>query len=909
MSDNRWRMVDDLFHRALEIPEPARAAFLARACGDDRALRGQIETLLRSDSRAGGFLETPAIGALASPTERAAEPESVEGLRIGSYRLVRLLGAGGMGSVYLGERDDRQFTQRAAIKLIKRGMDTEEIVRRFRAERQTLANLNHPNICRLLDGGVTDDDRPYLVMEHIEGERIDEYCDRRRLGVTRRLELFRTVCGAVQYAHQNLVVHRDLKPGNILVTPEGVPKLLDFGISKVLHAGAADGATDASLPGSRPLTPRYASPEQVAGGPITTASDVYSLGVILYELLTGRPRFPETPSALSPPGVDPRVATPERPSAAVARPPSAGASEGDGTAASRSTTAARLRRRLRGDLDTIVLAALRLEPERRYHSAQQLGDDVLRHLDGLPVLARPDTLRYRAGKFVRRHRIGVALTAAAAATLAAAAAVSTTSALAAANARDRARLEADKAGAVSGFLHDMLISSDPAEGSGPDTTVREVLDAAAARLARHPIGTPGVEPAVQFTIGRTYEQLGLYEEGGIHLTRALDLCRAQLGESHPDTIVAMRNLGGLRRMQDRFDEAEALLARANELAPRVFGPEHEETIATMNDLGMLRQALNRRDEAAAIYDRALALGLGALGPEHRTVMSLLNNRATILEELGRVAEAGDAYREALDARVRVLGESDTRSITTMNNYGLFLRRHGSLDEAESLLTRALAIGTAALTDSHPVTLTTMHNLAIVLQARGRLDDAESILRTVVERRGRVLSPEHRKTLASVNNLAMLLLARDKPADAEPLLRRAAESLRVSLGPTHPNFLIVRSNLAESIERQGRLDDALPIHRETLEAGRTAYPPGHWRIAELEAELGRCLVSAESYPEAEPLLLGAYARLRESLGERNARAERVTTQVVRLYEAWGRPEEAAKFRPSEEPAAPPGPPDR
>jgi len=406
MSAERLERLADLFDVAAGLDPSARASYLADACRDDPALQREVERLLAAHERAPGFIDSPPI-----LPDRLTEVEALApGRRIGAYRVVREIGRGGMGAVYLGERADGQFDQQVAIKLIKRGMDTTLVLGRFRAERQILASLDHPNIAHLLDGGTTEDGLPYFVMEHIDGKPIDEYADEQRLSIEERLALFLEVCRAVSYAHQRLVVHRDIKPLNILVTTAGVPKLLDFGIAKVLNADADD--VPATLTGFRLLTPEYASPEQIEGGQATTASDVYSLGVVLYELLTGR--SPYRPRSHAPQDVAESVRTtePERPSAAVATRPEP--VEGrrrvlatDRAAATRAASTGRLQRRLRGDLDVIVLTALRKEPSRRYQSVEQLAADVRRHLAGLPVRARPDTFRYRAGKFVRRNRVGV----------------------------------------------------------------------------------------------------------------------------------------------------------------------------------------------------------------------------------------------------------------------------------------------------------------------------------------------------------------------------------------------------------------------------------------------------------------------------------------------------------------------
>jgi serine/threonine protein kinase len=400
MKAEQYQQVKQVFNRALGLSPDERPAFLDQAVGDQPALRSAVEKLLAAHDCADSFIETPAF-------EFAAEwliPEAsalVEGERIGPYRMVREIGRGGMGAVYLAERADDQYRKQVAIKLVRRGLDTAEILRRFLAERQILANLDHPNIARLLDGSTTEDGLPYIAMEYVEGLPLVDYCDRHALAITERLKLFRTVCSAVHYAHQNLVIHRDLKPGNILVTTDGVPKLLDFGIAKVFRAEAQDG--DATRTELRALTPEYASPEQLRGERVTTASDVYSLGVILYQLLTGlRPYQFKTADPME------RLRTicdqqPEKPSAAV---------EARMKNESRKAKAARFHpaspglhpAALRGDLDNIVLMAMRKEPQRRYSSVEQFADDLRRHLENLPVLARKDTFAYRAAKLIRRNK-------------------------------------------------------------------------------------------------------------------------------------------------------------------------------------------------------------------------------------------------------------------------------------------------------------------------------------------------------------------------------------------------------------------------------------------------------------------------------------------------------------------------
>ncbi len=414
MTPEQWQQIKNVFQSALEREPDQRASFLAETCSANLELRREVERLIALHDQAGGFMETLAPE-LAAGIFGDTDDQSLIGRRIGPYKVVREVGRGGMGAVYLAVRDDDQYQKRVAIKLIKRGMDSASIIRRFRNERQILASLEHPNIARLLDGGSTEEGLPYFVMDYIEGVPVDEYCDVHRLSTAERLRLFRTVCSAVHYAHQNLVVHRDLKPGNILITTEGIPKLLDFGIARVMNPELTAGNIEQTLTVLGPMTPAYASPEQVRGGSITTASDVYSLGIVLYELLTGHApyRFKSR---------DPREIAnvicehePQKPSTAVGqrevlrgagdRPQKTLAPEM--VRRTREGQPENLRRKLSGDIDTIVMMAMRKEPQRRYASAEQFSEDIRRHLEGQPVIARKDTVGYRTSKFVKRNKAGV----------------------------------------------------------------------------------------------------------------------------------------------------------------------------------------------------------------------------------------------------------------------------------------------------------------------------------------------------------------------------------------------------------------------------------------------------------------------------------------------------------------------
>ncbi len=562
MTRGRWRQVEAVLDRVLEAPDSDREALLAESCGDDAELRREVEGLLAAEAEAPGFFEADA-SAFAAPAlfPEAGDRNGLAADRLRNYRLVREIGAGGMSRVFLGERDGDEFEQRVAIKILRGvGLDLDEGTRRFAAERQILASLDHPSIARMFDGGTTDAGLPYLVMELIEGVPITDYCT--DLELEERLDLLIETCEAVQYAHQRLIVHRDLKPSNILVTPAGQLKLLDFGIAKLLAPGAMglDDAAPVTRTGLLLMTPEYAAPEQIRGQDITTATDVYALGVLLYELLTGRRPFHL--AGKNPSQIESTVCTeePRRPSTVVREAEVAGAR--------------RWHRRLQGDLDTIVLKTLHKEPSERYDSARALADDLRRYRRGLPIAARPATAGYRVRKFVARNRWGAAAGLAAFLSLAAFAAAMTWQQGVTRLQRDRARSAEEQTSAINRFLIDgMLGAAAPEVAQGRDVSV---LAAAAQRIEGSFSGQPALEASVRRTLGELYLSLGKLEEAEEHLSRAHELLLQELGPEHPDTLVAARLVGELTLARGRYAKAGRKVAATAASQRSVLGPDHPE---------------------------------------------------------------------------------------------------------------------------------------------------------------------------------------------------------------------------------------------------------------------------------------------------------------------------------------------
>ncbi len=836
----RYRRLRELFHDVVEEPAAERERRIAGLETTDPDLARELRSLLEADAAAGEFVAVGIAG-----HEQALGDEvgaSLVGRRLGPYRLERLLGRGGMGVVYLGRRVDQSFEQQVAVKLLRPELASPELVLRFRAERQALAQLRHPNIAHLLDGGTTEDGLPFLVMEYIVGVPLEEHCTSRRLSLPARLELFTSICGAVQEAHRNLIVHRDIKPVNVMVDADGAVKLLDFGVAKLLEGGG-----DETQPLTRAVgfgTLAFSSPEQLEGGPITTATDVYALGVLLYRLLTGR--HPYEVADVAPPQAARIVCEvqPVPPSKAVL---SAGESP-PGAAEPRKHA-----RALAGDLDQIVLKALRKEPSRRYASVSDLAADVGRYQAGLPVSARPDTLGYRFRRFVTRHRLPVA-----AATLVALGLVGGLLAyarqarLARAEAA-RAEVERAKAEQVRAFLHETFTSADPARGAGRRVTVAEVLDGASSHLAADLADQPEVEASLRGTLGDTYLNLGLLPEAEREYRRALAL-------AGPDAAA------------ERVRLAQAL-----------------------SDEG-------RFVEAATELDRVIA----RCGPGARPAMACveaLSLKMVALQNLGRGKEAAAIGREALARARRDFPGEKGQLASVLNNLGICYGNQGELRRAEEFHRQALQAAVAAHGERHPLTADLTANLAGILDMEDRFAEAEPLYRKTLELQESLRGERHFAFIRTLTSYANLLWLMKRPLEAEPLARRAWTLAREALPADHPHSAYAENVLGAVLLDAGKPAEAEGHIRKALDARRKTLPAGHWLIASARSNLGAALLAEKRYPEAERELSEAYAVLAADRGPRHEKSLLAAARLADLCAATGRTSEAKRYRLLAAPAPP------
>ena len=828
MSPERWCQIEVIFQSAADCAPEGRGALLDSACGGDAELRREVESLLSLHDRSGATIVSAVPDAIAVLEQQNAQRN--EGRRIGAYRMIREIGHGGMGNVYLAARSDDAFEKLVALKVIRRGLDTDEITRRFRAERQILAILDHPNIARLLDGGTTDDGLPYFVMEYIEGEPIDKYCEAHKVTVAERLKLFQAVCAAVSYAHRNLIVHRDIKPGNVLVTKDGAPRLLDFGIAKLLTPQTA--GHEMTITDVRPLTPEYASPEQVRSEPVTTASDIYSLGVLLYWLLTGH--RPYRSAMASPAEIEIAICEeePERPSDRAPQ---------------------ERRRQLQGDIDTIVLMALRKEPRRRYTSVEQFSDDIRRHLAKVPVIARPDTLGYGASRFVQRNKAWVVMAAITFLSLAGGVATSLWQTRV-------ARLEQAKAARINAFLQEMVgySATDPSSANrkkGHDATVADMLDDAAQRVETELAGQPEVKAEMLGTIGSTY------------------------------------------LVQSKYDLAAHYLREAYNLNVKLYGPEARSTAAVMNSLGDLSYLTGDYAAAKSWFDKAVPIYRRHVRDrdfEARLMAAMLSDAAFSNRALGRFNDAEALWREALTYGPRLPAKHRAQGITPKTFLAQLYVDRGDVEKADAFASEASRELRALGTDRFPLAQCLI-DLGNIRRLEARYAEADSLIEEGTNLYAQVQGEDHPNVAYGLLSLATSRYYQGRYDLAEEDLHKAQKIITAKI-PRGTNYDAAADDLSGRIlTKRGQPELAESILRESL-AIRKQRSHRPIDVAFASGSLGECLVAQKRYAEAEPLLVASYQTLKGLQVQQSPAVQEAHDRLVSLYAAWGKGSGSRRYVP-------------
>ena len=806
MLPSRLAEIDAVFADALDLDPVERPAFLAARCGGDADLLREVELLLRPSGDELSKVIEP-LRSYVRELTHAGEEGLAAGETVGSWTIVQPIGRGGMGVVYLVTRSDGSFQKKAALKVLPHAASSGEAIRRFEQERQILARLDHPSIARLLDGGVERRGLPYLVLEHVEGVAVDEHCDRERLAVEERIGLVVEIARAVQAAHRNLVVHRDLKPSNLLVTPEGQVKLLDFGIAKLLESEA----TPAEATSSLAMTPACASPEQVRGEAITTASDVYQLGLLLSGLLTGHP--PQQASFGSLQALVRAVceASPPPPSVAVLAP--LGDRSAAELAALRRSTPVRLARRFRPELDAIVARALEKDPERRYPSAEHLAADLERFLAGRPVQARRANPLQRSWKWVRRNR-ALTVAAALAVLLAIGYAVTVTvQARALAVERDRARLEAAKATEVERFVVGLFDVSDPATSLGKTIDALTLLERGVERIELELAGQPVVQARLLSTLGHIYGRLGRLAEGRKLEERSLELRRQTFGPRHSEVAESLHRLGALSRQLGDHAAAKPLLVEALAQRRELLAPAAQEIAESLTELGYLHYFTGEHVPADACFREALALRQQA--GDLSLVAAAWNSVALVAEKRGELDEAERLHREALAVNRQLHGERHPDVAINLFNLARVLQRRHDYAGAQPLFEEVLEIDTEVYGPDHPEVATDLTLLANNLQILRQLDRAdEHFARALAIFRAK-LEPGHHRIATTLQGIGQLRFAQGRFAEAEALLREALALRRARVGASHVEVAEVLLPLARCLVATGRWEEAEAAWSEAL----------------------------------------------------------------------------------------------
>ncbi len=893
-SGDRWQRVKSLFSEAMDQPANERDAWLARAVDGDAELEAAVRELMASAEDEGDGLEDVIRDAAVSLSPAAGVR------RIANYRIERLLGEGGMGDVFLASRADGAFDQKVAVKILGVRRPGRELVNRFRAERQILASLEHPNIARLIDGGETEAGIPYLVMEYVDGVPIDVYCDDHRLGLRARLKLLLKICAAVQHAHQNLVIHRDIKPSNILVTSDGQPKLLDFGIAKILGPSLSDHTLVETMDSSRLMTPRHASPEQIRGDKITVATDVYCLGVLGYELLSGL--FPYDLDSTRAADVERAICDtdPARPSTRLTQSVRSNTDLADSIAAARSARIGELAKQMGGDLDTIVLTAMHKEPERRYGTVRQLAEDIELYLAHRPVRARRDSFAYRAAKFLRRNAFPVAVTGAAIlvvviGTLVSFARVS--------NERDLAEVERAKAEAISGFMQDIFAVSDPAESRGAEISARQILEAGSRRVRTELADQPETQATMLRVLGDVYYSLGDWDTSKAFYEDALAYFTRSYGTDHPEIATASLALGVTVQYMGDLDRAAELIGRAVELREARYGRQSFELVDALTTRAFLHETVGDFVAAEADYRDSLAIARRAAGGEdHEQVALAMSKLAGLYRIQGRNDESEPLLLDALAMQQRIYGGEHPESSDTKRQLAGLLRETQRFEESERLYLEVIDERERMLGPDSLELANVWNSYSQLKDAMGDTDGAVRAHKTFLGIYERALDGPHASFAAGYNNFALLLRRQGDLEGALEYYRMSVDMQdEIGLPPRHPNRSFPLGGITVVYLMQERYEDSAALSRQVLEMRREHFAESHRVISEVKSALGAALTHTGETAEAETWLLDAYSAFMSEYGESHPGTSLTASRLAELYAVTGDPAEEKRWREIEEQA--------
>ena len=893
----RWQEIQSLFEQLADMDGPAREAHLDKSCGEDADLRLSVQSLLTLD----GAREDALLNAVGAAAESLLDDhrDRLIGTRVGAYRVVSILGHGGMSTVYRGERDDSQYHQTVAIKVLQQASVHPRLRSRLHSERHILATLDNPSIARLIDSGDLEDGTPYLVMEFVDGESIDVYCDARTLFVRERIELFIAVCGAVQYAHRNLIVHRDIKASNIFVTDDGAPKLLDFGIAKLLAPESLSHTLPVTRLQERILTPENAAPEQVLGRPITTATDTYALGVLLYLLLTGR--SPYRLLSYSQLQLERAICMddPARPSQIVVAKLN-GETDIDRSRISdrRGLSPQRLRARLSGDLDAIVAMAMRKEPDKRYPSVEALAEDLRRHLLGQPVHARQGDWRYNAVKFLRRNLLAVVSVAAVFVGLFIIAAVTLWQNHLIGLARDATAEERDRAQQVSGFMVDVFSRADPFNAQGQPSTAQELLDRGAEKIKGNANLQPEVRAQLLESIGLAYRRQGLYSRAIPLFEQAVAMRRSASPTDPRKLAAALANLAQALTDAGGFVSAEAYIQQALFLSQASDRPATAATADILFQYGhFLLSAKSDPERASKIFSEALAIYRSVPGDQHLSIALTLCSLAAPAMWAGDFVVAEQYQREGLNLLRSTVSRNYPDYASSLEGLGYILTQRGKYAEAEQTLNEALQIERGDFGADNQRIAAIEANLGEIYERQGdpvrAMKSIQDALRITKDR----MAPNHYIAGYILEALANLYLNADNLGAAESNARKALAIYAQALPARHLYVAATRHLMGEILLRRGQFAAAEIELRAALDIDLSLAGAGNFRTARTQASLGWVLIAEDRAAEGEPLLVAAQRQLMTTLGPQHPEVVQATTRLAQYYRSHHRTADAATLRSS------------
>lgn len=866
MDPQRWNDIQDLFLACIEKPLSDQKSFLNHLEKSDPEAAAEVRKLIEAHHRSGSFLE-----------DEVLEDEFIsEGDLVGPWRIHREIGRGGMSSVFLAERADGQFDRQVAIKFLHGLIPGQSMHKRLQQEQKILARLQHKNIAQLYDAGLTDEGRPYFILEYIPGKPVTEWCNEQALSLENRLEIFVQICEAVQFAHQRLIVHRDLKPTNILVDEHGTVKLLDFGIAKILEEEPTDGAPITKT-GLFLMTPEYASPEQVQGEAITTATDVYALGLILYELLTGL--LPYNLAGKNPMEISSAISetTPVKPSSRIFEEPDSGSLHVAGLNKNQQ------KKLLKGDLDTIVLKALRKEPERRYGSADQLLQDIRHYQKNEPISARPESTGYLTKKFIQRNQTVVSAVAVVMIILVATAIFSLYQAR-------TTEIERQKTEQVNAFLQEMLASPNPFE-DGLDVKVIDILDRTADRIDDELNNQPEVEASVRRTLGITYRELGDVEKAHTQLDRALELHNRLFDPPNPELSETQTEFAKTVQLQGDYNSADSLLTLAYESDLELFGPNHTIIASRIGDLGSVKWDMGNFDEAETLLRESLELEQQLREPNHERVATSMGNLATLLSSQGELSEALDLYRNELEIyRSNYENDQHPSIPQVLSHIGIVLDDLEQYDEALENHQRALELFRELKGEDHPDVVYAMNNLASVMTKMGDMEEALTMQENAASLYRDIFGPDHPNLGIQYNNIAFTKRSMGDLEGAKDSYRQAIDTWEAGLPPGHPFLAYGYHNLASVLLTQNRPAEALPYFRDAYDIRTEHLAPENPERAMTTSMLGECLASLGQSAEAEPLLVEGYQALLQGRGEDHTTTLEAADRLQSFLESQNRIED-------------------